>query len=244
MKETLTLLRPDGTPITNWEMWTRPKRNYHWKEGRSAMELAKAWFRHSELSPPKELLQLLHSSDRLTDLQLLRGNPEHKTSLPERGESRNHDLWLLGRTKREQVTICIEAKADEPFDNNTVSQELLSAKTRKESGVSTRVLERIDKLLNLFPSKDNRWDDVKYQLLTAICGTAIQAKQDDSSLGVFIVHEFRTSLTKPSKIAKNEKDFNAFIEVITGSHEPIITGRLYGSVVIGGVECLLGKVVS
>ena len=120
MTTRLTLSRPDGTPITHWQMWTRPKKEYQWEPERSAMELAKAWFRQSETSPPEELSQLLHSSERLTTLKLLRGIPERVTSLPERGEGRNHDLWLLGWTKQEQVTICIEAKADEPFGNETV----------------------------------------------------------------------------------------------------------------------------
>jgi len=90
MKVPLTLSRPDGTPITNWEMWTRPKMDYQWEPERSAMELAKAWFCAFEISPPNELLQLLHSSARFTGLQLLQGIPERVTSLPERGEGRNH----------------------------------------------------------------------------------------------------------------------------------------------------------
>lgn len=56
-----TLTRPDGTPITTWEEWTRPKMAYHWKEGRSAMELSKSWFKNDALSPPQELSSLLHS---------------------------------------------------------------------------------------------------------------------------------------------------------------------------------------
>lgn len=207
------------------------------------MELAKAWFRQSEISAPQELVQLLRSSGRLTGLQLLRGIPEHVTSLPERGEGRNHDLWLLGRTNQEQITICIEAKADEPFGNETVGEYRLSANKRRESGESTRAPERITQLLSLVPAGDNRWDNVRYQLLTAICGTAIQAQRDGSALAVFVVHEFHTRKTTPDKILANKKDFDAFMAVITGSHEPVITGTLYGPVTIGGVECLIGKAV-
>jgi hypothetical protein len=240
----LTLSRPNGTPITNWEMWTRPKKDYQWEPERSAMELAKAWFRQSCASPPKELLQLLCSSARLKGLRLIRGVPEHVTSLPERGEGRNHDLWLLGRTDQEQITICIEAKADEPFGNETVVEYSLSANKRRESGESTRVPERIAQLLALVPARGSQWDNIRYQLLTAICGTAIQAQQDGSMLAVFVVHEFHTRKTSPDKILANAKDFDFFVNVITGSYKTVIEGTLYGPVIVGGVDCLIGKAVS
>jgi len=238
----LILSQPNGTPITNWEMWTRPKKDYQWEPERSAMELAKAWFRQPCVSPPKKFLQLLYSSARLKNLQLLRGIPEHMTSLPERGEGRNHDLWLLGRTDQEQVTICIEAKADEPFGNETVFEYSLSASKRRVSGKPTRAPERIAKLLAIVPG--NQWDNVRYQLLTAICGTAIQAKRDGSALAVFVVHEFHTRKTTPDKIHANKKAFDFFVSVITGSYQPIVEGILYGPVIVGGVDCLIGKTVN
>jgi hypothetical protein len=225
-------------------MWTRPKKEYQWKPERSAMELAKAWFRQSEPSPPEELSQLLHSSERLTTLKLLRGIPERVTSLPESGEGRNHDLWLLGWTQQEQVTICIEAKTDEPFGNVTVAEYRRSANKRREAGEATRVPERITKLLSLVPAGDNRWDNVRYQLLAAICGTAIQAQRDGSALAVFVVHEFHTRKTTTDKISANAKDFNAFMAAITGSQGSIVAGMLYGPVSVGGVNCLIGKTIT
>ena len=244
MTTRLTLSRLDGIPITHWQMWTRPKKEYQWEPERSAMELAKAWFRQSETSPPEELSQLLHSSERLMTLKFVRGIPERMTSLPERGEGRNHDLWLLGWTKQEQVTICIEAKADEPFGNETVAEYRRSANKRRESGAATRVPERITKLLSLVPAGDSHWDNVRYQLLTAICGTAIQAQRDGSALAVFVVHEFHTRKTTTDKISANVKDFDAFMAAITGSQGSIVAGMLYGPVTVGGVNCLIGKTIT
>ena len=40
----LSLEGHDGQPIADWHSWTRPKAEYHWRAGRSAMELARAWF--------------------------------------------------------------------------------------------------------------------------------------------------------------------------------------------------------
>ena len=207
------------------------------------MELAKAWFQKSNISPPEEITQLLNSSDRLKGLSLLRGIPEHVTSLPERGGGRNHDLWIQGKTNQEQVTICIEAKADEPFGNETVAEYRASALKRRESGKTTRVPERIDQLLALVPDRNDGWDGIRYQLLAAICGTAIQAKRDGSPLAVFVVHEFHTHKTTPAHIGTNAKYFDEFMAVIGASQTPIAAGMLFGPVIVAGVDCLIGKAV-
>lgn len=240
---TFTLSRPNRTPITRWEDWTPPKEVYHWKPGRSAMELAKAWFRRPAPSAPAELSNLLASSKRLKRLKLASGVPEHVTSLPERGEGRNHDLWLLGQTAAGQVTVCVEAKADEPFGSHTVAEYRAAAETRKKKGESTKVPERIDQLLALVPKAGPAWDGIRYQLLTAICGTAIQAGRDKSTLAVLVVHEFHTKETTPENIKVNKDAFDDFMAAVGATAKPAKAGVLYGPVVVGDVEVLIGKAV-
>ena len=117
----MNLTRADGTPINKWEDWTPPKHEKHWKSGRSAMELARAWFRVGQnAAPPEELIELLSSHERLTNLEFIQGTPELVTQLPQKGEGRNHDLHFICKTPLERVTFCIEAKADEPFGNYQV----------------------------------------------------------------------------------------------------------------------------
>ena len=145
----MKLNKPDNTPITKYEEWTRPKKEYQWKAGRSAMELARSWFRSNELQPPQELLQTLHSSTRLQNLQFSTGIPEQVTSLPERGEGRNHDLALLGSTDDETITVTIEAKADEPFGSDTILEYYNKAIKRRNKETPTRVQERIEQLLHM-----------------------------------------------------------------------------------------------
>ena len=81
----MDLKKPNGEPINSWEHWTRPKRDYQWKKGRSAMELARVWFRGGQLAVPKEFEALLADSPRLEYLTLETGIPELVTTLPERG---------------------------------------------------------------------------------------------------------------------------------------------------------------
>ncbi|BCG46797.1 hypothetical protein GEOBRER4_n1611 [Citrifermentans bremense] len=248
MTKTLTLYRPDGMSILRWEDWTRPKREYQWKEGRSAMELAKAWFRGDTLSVPAELQTLLLSTSWLRGVKLLSGVPEKVTRLPQRGEGRNHDLALIGEATVHRLTVCIEAKADEAFGNETVAEYWRRAMKRRESGISTKAPERIQALLQMVGETgvptESRWGAVRYQLLAAICGTALQAKLDSSSLAAFVVHEFHTDLTFMENLSRNHRDFERFVQTLCSDGITVAPNRLYGHFSVGGVDCFVGKVIA
>jgi len=245
----IELKRSDGTLIENWEDWERPKRDYQWKPGRSAMELAKSWFREGRLTPPSEFIALLLSEPRLQELKLLRGTPELVTALPERGEGRNHDLALVGQTPRESVTICVEAKADEPFGSETVREYWERAMRRRNLGNSTRAPERIQALLGMIDRSgllppESPWGSLRYQLLAAICGTVLQAKLDFSSLALFVVHEFHTESTLEDNLRRNQLDLEAFLSVLSYGAISVESTRLYGPFEVTGVDCLVGKAVA
>jgi hypothetical protein len=137
-----------GREITDWRSWTRPKQpDRHWRGGRSAMELSRAWFVSPVPVCPREITELLASHPRTADVTLLEGIPEHVTPLPERGEGRNHDLLLYGRGG---VVVSVEAKVDETF-GETIGAYYDQART---SAVPTRAPERIKALVSMvFGSK-------------------------------------------------------------------------------------------
>lgn len=211
------------------------------------MELARAWFREGDVAVPREFSELLRSYPRLQGLVFEQGVPEHVTRLPERGEGRNHDLWLLGRTSREQITVCVEAKADEPFGDRSVGDYLESALQQRTNGKATRAPERIEALFSMVDGSssslpESPWASIPYQLLTAICGTAIQARVDQSTIAVFAVHVFQTASTELSKLETNRSAFSRFVEILTSTPRAAVqNNRLYGPVTIAGVECLIGK---
>lgn len=229
--------------VLNCEDWPRPKKANQWKDGRSAKEFAKAWFRGNKLSPPEELLDLL--SSELNGLELIKGIPELVTDLPVKGEGRNHDMWLLGKKEDENVTICIEAKTDEPFGNYTVGEYYKKAIERISKGEKTGVAKRIDELIKIVESDLDTWAGIQYQLLTALSGTIRQAKKhDNSNLAVFIVYVLETDLTDGDKLKKNNDDYKEFLRVIGIDPDECSDGELHGPVILDEVECLVGKVVT
>lgn len=246
----LLFKKGDGTPINGWEEWTRPKREVQWKSGRSAMELARAWFLDGTAQTPREIEDLLasHSSTRQT--RFTEGFPEWVTALPERGEGRNHDLMLLGEQQGQPLVACIEAKADEPFGER-IGELYRKARDRQQTE-GTRVPERSIALLKMvFGSGANPtekpWCDLRYQLLTGLAGTLLEAQKRKMSRGLFIVQGFQSGALDSDKVALNEGDYARLIEALFAVPPlDVQRSRLYGLKILVGnlnhpVEILVGK---
>jgi hypothetical protein len=94
----MDLKKKNGDLIRSWEEWERPKKTYQWKEGRSAMELARIWFRESIASPPKEYIEIIKTV------------PELITDLPPTNckSGRNHDIHCECEFGNQKVTVCVE----------------------------------------------------------------------------------------------------------------------------------------
>ncbi len=220
----------DGECINDWRSWTRPKKVNQWRAGRSAMELARAWFVSPIPRCPQEIADLLGSHPLTAGEAISEGIPECVTKLPERGEGRNHDLLLLGHAAGRSILISIEAKVDEPF-GDTIGGYLAKARllTRR-----TRAPQRIQSLVSMVfspsasPDQDP-WRGLRYQLLTAAAGAAIEAAHRNADIVVLVVHEFHTEHMNPDKSAINAADFRAFVSVLVGlPADDIEPGRIYG----------------
>jgi hypothetical protein len=247
-----------GRPIhsfCDWEKYALPpdRKEQHWVEGRSAYELGFSWTANGEPAVPSELIQLLDTKEETRRIVMLSGITEHETRLPcSNGGPRCHDLALRARQDATDVTICIEAKADEPF-GGTVEEELLKARKRVRSPdrvsrpAETRFPNRLDwlsrSLLGLSAFQDEQFtllsDEVAkmpYQLLAAIGGTLIEAKLQNASKAIFVVHEFRTSKTRNAKMDHNAQMLNGFLRLLTsrnieaGNELELATGHVVGPI--------------
>lgn len=241
---TIKLLDQNDAPITRLNEWPQPKKPSQWKSGRSAMELARFWIEtHSPGTAPPLYMDLL--KQKFSGVQLHEGRPELGTPLPPKGSRgpRMHDLYLCGNWSEGSLTVCVEGKADEPF-GETICEEIKNAEAAKHTNNRSRKPERLRALLNSVwgvttPTREQR--ALRYQLLAALVGTAIQTLYDQKkaktgkAVGVLIVHVFKTKLTDPKKLADNHQDLENFARALPNVAIPasgIKPDCLYGPVTV------------
>ena len=111
------------------------------------------------------------------------------------------------------MVISVEAKVDESF-GETIGTYWAKG---KRSTAPTRAPERIQALLSMAfgvsarPDADP-WRRLRYQLLTAVTGTAIEAVRRQAATAVVIVHEFRTDSADLDNVAVYTKN-------VAGQHQ-------------------------
>jgi hypothetical protein len=215
-----------GQPIhslSDWEKCAMPpnRKLKHWQEGRSAFELARLWTANGEPAVPAVLAELLNSRDATRGIGIRRGITEHETHLPPGTHGpRCHDLALFGEQGRSAVTICVEAKADEPF-GTTVAHELRNAEKRPFTTFPKRVDWLIRSLLGLpgfnregRDTESDQASNLPYQLLTATAGTLLEAEDQHSLKAILVIHEFRTPKTDDEKMERNARELDCFLRLL------------------------------
>jgi len=238
----MRIVGKDGTDILSVDGWLAgapPKGGKaHWRAGRSAWELAKAWC-GSGPRVPDEVEQLLRSHPDLVDVSIERASPERQIRFDDlRGEPRNADLAIEARRGNEIVAITVEGKADESFDRpvRSVLQTAIKRIAADERTGATRRVELLSEALFA------RWrpglahlGDLRYQLLSGVAGTLAWAQVTGSSRAVFIIHEFVTEQSRDYKHARNAVDLNLFLERLSdGAIRGLTTGALAGPIRVPG----------
>ena len=197
------------TTVEEWYQFAPPKaKGKHWKDGRSAKSLAQFMTDKNQVKKLEDILvELKYGTNGVISC-----TPEANTVLPCKGNGRNHDLLMIG----EDFVVGIEAKVSEPFGEE-ISTELIEASDNKKG--------RIDKLANeLFGCKINEVKDgleLRYQLLTGVYGTLLEAENNQKSKALFLVIVFTDGLTSEDENAvnRNNDDFKNFCQQIGLSAE-------------------------
>ena len=212
----------NGHPINSVDDWfdfAPPKKGMcHWKDGRSAKELAKAWFpAPGPISIPGEFSALLNSSNALGNVSLREAWPEVMVRFdPFRGEPRNCDLLVRGVCDRGPVMTSVEAKADETF-SETIGKSYDAAMKRPGSNAP----ERMRRLARAVLGADiGEVRDLRYQLLYGTAAALSVAQQHDATIAIFVVHEFITECTKEINHRKNGADLDDFVRNLSLSRNP------------------------
>lgn len=235
------LINDKGNIITQLDDWTRPKKEEQWKCGRSAMEFARYWTKPQwSGTVPPDYIELL--CPVFPGIEFHEGRPEWSTSLPPKGSRgpRTHDLLLSGKWTSSSLTVCVEAKADETFEE-TLSQYEIEALRELGSNKRSQKKTRLENLLECIWGVRHLTESLsglRYQLLHALVGTAIQTLKDaentaESSCGtgVLLIHVFETCLTEEQKLKENQRDLERFGHALPNVTVPstgIVPGCLYG----------------
>lgn len=237
----MQVVNRDGFPITSlddWERLGKPAAPEHWKQGRSAYELAADWI---EADAARDVADLLRVRPELADAVLVEGVAEKQTRFDEdhRGP-RNHDLLVRGRVGSKPVVIGVEGKADETFDDPLW---LYREKALKRSP-ATGALVRVDRLVRRWFGTSLERDRgqpplicMGYQLFSALAGTLADAMLDDCEIAVVLVMEYRTDLTDDAEHAYNAQVLDDFLGRLLGPNATRLAtadGWITGPVAITG----------
>lgn len=174
----------DRRSVENWfREWPPQLGARQWQNGKSAKELAKAWFTPGAARIPPGLDAVLDSDDTLRESEITSVRGEVAVPLnPERPSSRHTDLVLHLQTRNGPALVHVEAKSDEAF-GETVSARVRTA--IRQEGNDTTLPIRVTKLCKLmFPHSaiTGDFDDLlvrvghlRYQLLHATAATILDA---------------------------------------------------------------------
>ena len=237
--------------VKDWHKLAPPKRpQLQWKDGRSAKELAKAWFPAAVPGLPEIPPELLALLEVLGDIDLCEGEPEAVVRVDcFGGEPPNCDLLIHGACQLGKIAIYVEAKADEPFGALVgqafdKGERINRAFDRGEQPRRSDLPEQIRGLTSAVlgkPVEDCR--KLRYQLLYGTAAALSAARKHDAVAAIFAVHEFVTECTEDAKLKKNAKDLNKFVRTLSGLRKQRVhPERLLGPFLVPGNEHIPGSV--
>lgn len=229
----LTIKSEDGKSINTIDDWLKysppAQKDAHWKDYRSAKELAKFTLSGNLRKKIDEIVASL-LIDIPTEYVCI---PESKTELPwgDKGK-RNHDLEMIGNN---DLIICIEAKADEPFDKSILNKRRLAEKN-KDGGANMNL--RLEGIINyLYPTgKPNNCEQLMYQLLSATAGTIKEAVKHNKNKAIALFLVFRSKKTNDALINENNICFSEFCNSLGLSDEGGMIRR-------DGINCWIKKII-
>lgn len=165
----------------------------HWAKGFSARTLAHCWENYEGFPPEiREALSLVPALEGITPLLMF---PEWKVPLPGGSSPSRSDIWILAKCCEGLVSIAIEGKVEEPFDD-PLGVWLKNASCGKR--------KRLKYLAQKLGLQEPIPDEIHYQLLHRTASAVIEAQRFDASHSVMIVHSF-------SRSDNHFEDFQSFV---------------------------------
>lgn len=152
-------------PVSWKEYLAEPDKQ--WKSGYSARSLAYCW--EEAQGFPKSVVDVFQSSpfELFHSIEFVLGIPEHKVDLPPKGgRPSQNDIFVLGKSGNQLVSIAVEGKVGEAFGPTVAG---------KRKDMSPGVKERLEFLVDLLQLKEKALDSIRYQLLHRTASALIEA---------------------------------------------------------------------
>lgn len=214
----MSLVYQKITDLKTWRKYAPPKSpEKQWKCTRSAMELAR-YVTKALPDIPEVFKRALEYAGEQTESKEYTWSPEFVTKLPGKGEGRNHDLLLSG----ENIVVGVEAKVDEAFGNDCLEEWYAYGKTHNADKGENRLL-RLNELCKVVFQKEydqKNYSGIRYQLLSALAGTIIEAENEKRKKAMLLIVSFYAQSTskrktfKEENIQENNAAFNDFVGLI------------------------------
>lgn len=192
-------------PATGIDDWRRllAQPDKHWREGYSAMCIAKAW--QDAAGFPAPIAAVLEAAgDPLASLEPLLIIPEHKVPLPGGRRESQNDVWVLARHSGGLASITIEGK---------VSESLGTTLDEWRKGESDGKRERLAFLTHTLGLAGELPSTLRYQLLHRIASAVIEAERFRANIALMMIESFSTEDVGLT-------DFQAFTQLFGVHSEP------------------------
>jgi hypothetical protein len=179
--------------VEDWQaLLADPER--HWRTGFSAKALAHCWEEADGFPPSVRAAFGASAFSLFHKIDLLLALPEHKVPLPGGRRASQTDLFALGRSEDELVSIAVEGKVMEAF-GETVEDWIERRATEEERRGRTRApsagaQERLKYLSALVGLREDEVADMRYQLLHRTASALIEARRFNARHALMLVHSF------------------------------------------------------
>jgi hypothetical protein len=212
--------------LDKWfELCPPMKKDKHWKDYRSAKEMAKFWLDQNKYDDFQNFIR-----KAIPDFTYDYIIPEFASTFDTFDSPRKHDLYIVEKFNKAVITV--EGKADEPFGSNNFGNQFIETiKTKTENQDSKAVDRMVNLYLNYFHSNGNIFP-IMYQLLYWFAGSLIDTIKEDTDNFVMVLQEFKSAKTDPGKLTQNHSDFEKFVNFISeGKYSRIENRQIIGPLV-------------
>jgi hypothetical protein len=228
--------------IEDWKEKCPPAKIEHWKDGRSAKELAKDWTKNRG----KDLEIIIGSYPEFKGIRFIKASPEYESRFDSYGKGRHHDLLVLASDIKGQVLVSVEAKADESF-GPLMKDVYLKKITNRLKGIPTHAPNRIEDLMKWIFSENltPKIFDYRYQLLHGVAGIIAESKKREINRAIFVINVYKSDnkdIFSPEDNSNNIKDLELFISHLSkGKVNKIGEEELYRIISIDDIDLYLIK---